>query len=439
MIALSIYSLIFLAFFINSFVDLGLVPNEVSWSIELIIIYLFVEAVRRKNTTIRSIRFFGVSFVISFFVVCYISSFLNHTPHFQTLLFLRQCIRFHILLWILLTLDLPEKLMLRTHKLLIVLFLIQIPTAIVKLFIYGQGEQAVGTYGMSGGGNSTVIPMMATSFIVCYHYVYRKRPVDWCLLLAFLAFGFIGGKRAVVVFVPATIGFAYWLCAKGKERDLSRLALKIATVVAISLPPIFYLGARLMPELNPDDKVWGRFSLDYAISYIQWYNRGGSERELSFGRIESTERIYKSLCDKGPAAVMFGFGPGEFVKSSFGGRDVDHFKEQLSTVGVAYGISVFNFLALQVGYLGAVIWIAFFVYALFMLNHFARWETNLYWKAYFKSMVCVSFVVLVISSTYNNVFLEDDLMAMVYMMLLAFAIRRYTSLSQHSRKQLCYA
>lgn len=209
MIALSIYSLIFLAFFVNSLIGYGLVPNAVSWSIELIIIILFIEATLRKSTTARSIRFFGVGFVILFWIVCFISYCLNSTPHFQVLLFLRQCIRFHILLWILLALDLPEKLMLKTHKLLIVLFLIRIPTAIVKLSVYGQGEWAIGTYAMAGGGNSTAIPMVATSFIVCYHYLYRKRSVSWFLLLAFLAFGIIGNKRPIVVFVPSAIGFAY--------------------------------------------------------------------------------------------------------------------------------------------------------------------------------------------------------------------------------------
>ena len=124
------------------------------------------------------------------------------------------------------------------------------------------------------------------------------------------------------------------------------------------------------------------------------------------------------------------------MKSSFGGRDIDYFDEQLATVGVTYGIMTLNFLALQVGYVGAVVWIAFFVYAMLRLNRFAKRETDPYWQAYFKSMVCVSFVALVISGTHNNIFLEDDLMAMVYMMLLAFAIRRSILLQQCSRLPL---
>lgn len=426
MVALSIYSLIILAFFVNSLVAYGLVPNAASWSIELIMILLFIEATRLKSSTARRFRLFGAGFVISFFIVCIVSAALNDTSILELTLFLRQCIRFHILLWILVTLDLPEELILKTHKLLIVLFLIQIPTAIVRLFIFGQGEKAIGTYAMEGGGNSTAIPMVAASFIVCYHYLYRKRPVSWFLVLAFLGFGVIGDKRAVVVLVPATLAFAYWLCVKDTRRDVSRMVLKISVMIAISAPTVFYFGVRLMPTLNPDDRVWGRFSLHYAIDYIEWYNRGGNQKELSFGRVESTERIYQFLCDRGPATVMFGLGPGKFLKSSFGGRDVDYFREQLTMVGVVYGIMSLNFLALQVGYVGAAIWIAFFAYAMFILSRSAQQETDPYWRAYFTSMVCLSFVVLVIASTYNNVFLENDLMSMTYMLLLAFAIRRHS-------------
>lgn len=435
MLKLSIYSLIILAFFVNSLVGYGLVPYAFSWSIELIIMLLFFVTMGRKALTKVPIHLFGLPFVALFCVVSFVSAYLNSTSAFWLLLFLRQCLRFYLLLWILQNLDLSEQLMLRTHKLLIFLFVIQIPTAVIKMFIYGQGETAIGTYAIHGGGNSAVIPMIATSFIICYHYLYRKRSVSWILLLGFLAFGIIGGKRAIVFLVPLSLIFAYFVISKEKSREILQRTIKIAVYIAISCAVIFYCGIRILPALNPEHKIGGRFSINYVISYIQSYNRGTSgPNRLSYGRIETTERIYYSLLDTGPETFLFGKGPGTFMKSSFGGRDKYYFKQQLSTVGVVYGISTLNFLALQVGYIGAAIWIVFFVYAMIMLNRFANSETDPYWKAYFNSLVCFSFVALVISSIYNNVFLEDDLMAMVYMMLLSFAIRRYNLLQRSYNK-----
>lgn len=380
MIALPIYSLIFLAFFVNSLIALHLVPYAFSWSIEVIIAILLLMTMQHKASTGRAIHLFGWPIVFFFLAASFISAALNSTSSFWTLLFLRQCLRFHLLLWILLNLDLPEKLMLRTHKLLIFLFIIQIPTAIIKIFIYGQGEKAIGTYAMTGGGNSTVIPMVAASFIVCYHYIYKKRFVSWILLLGFLAFGLIGEKRASIVLVPLVIAYAMFLCVNyNRNRVLfNKRLIKTIIIFCITVSGIFYGGVRLMSTLNPENKIGGRFSLAYAINYLQQYNRGVSgETGLSYGRLETSIRVYGNLSYRGIKTLLFGFGPGEFLKSSFAGHGIDYYKEQLHLLGITYGITSLNFLALQVGYVGVAIWIVFFVYALLMLRHIAVRETTL--------------------------------------------------------------
>lgn len=436
MVRLYLYSLLILAFFIGGIVDLGIVPNWVSWSIELIIVLLLLKVLGQKVVTRERFILFGVGFVIMFVFVCLISALLNDTSALLTLLFARQCLRFHFLLWILLNLNLTEASMVKIHKLLVFLFIIQIPTAIIKSFLYGQGEKAIGTYAMFGGGNSTAIPMVAISFIVCYYFLYRPHKYFWILALGFLAFGIVGEKSAIVIFIPVIVIFAALTCIRYKHSIalFSKSIRVVMYVLCVTVPIIFYCGVRLVPKLNPDKEIGGRFSFEHAISFIRRYNRGVTGEDLSYGRIETSLRIYRCLRERGLETLLFGLGPGDFVESSFAGHDKAHFKEQLSTVGVCYGISTLNFLALQVGYIGATIWIAFLAYATLMLNRFARRETDPYWQAYVKSMECVSWVAIFISLTYNNVFLVDDSMGMTYMMLLAFAIRRCTLRQQCSRE-----
>jgi hypothetical protein len=423
MISLLLYALIFLAFFVNSLTAYQIVPYFFAWMIEgIIVLLLFIALASKTKSNDKRIYLFGWQFVVLFLVATLVSLALNETPIRLAMLFLRQTLRFHLLLWVLLMLPIPEKTFLKINKLLVWLFLLQIPTAVVKLFIFGHGERAIGTYAIRVGGNSTVIPMIAAGFIICFHYLYRQRKVSWLLLLGFLVFGIVGDKRAVILLVPMTITFAAWAII---GRRLA--AGKVVRVVALSvvfLVTIVYSGVRLLPTLNPDHKVGGRFSLEYAVSYIKNYSVGYSGvRHLSYGRVETTRRIHDHLQQRGAESWLFGMGPGTYTKSSFGQRDKHYMEDQLNMLGVSYGIMSFNFLALQVGYVGVVTWMGFLIYALVVLRRQSLRETDPYWKAFLMGMVTMSFAAFVISLTYNNVFMESDLIAMIYMMLLAFALR----------------
>lgn len=424
MISFLLYALLFLAFFVNSLTAYQMVPYFFGWFIEgIIILLLFITLASKSNTMDKRIYTFGWPFVVLFLLTTLTSLILNDTPYQLALLFLRQTLRFHLMLWILLTIPISDKTVLKTHRLLVWLFLLQIPTAIVKLFIFGQGERAIGTYAIRGGGNSTVIPMIAAGFIICFHYLYRQRKVSWLLLVLFLAFGLVGDKRAVILLVPITIAFSAWIIL-GRRLEMKKV-VGVVTISALFILVIVYGGVRLLPTLNPDHKVGGRFSWHYAVNYIKNYSMGYSGvRHLSYGRVESTRRIHDHLQKRGAMSWLFGMGPGTFTKSSYGERDRDYMRGQLSNVGVKYGIMSLNFLALQVGYLGVFTWIGFFVYSYVVLRRKALRETDPYWKAYMASMVSLTFIAIFISIIYNNVFLEGDLIAMVYMMLLAFSLRR---------------
>jgi hypothetical protein len=412
----------------NSFVALDIVPNSYRWSTELIITLLLIRVLANKALSEERIRLFGLVFVTAFVAVSLSSTYLiNDTSTISLVLFLRQCLRFFLLLWILINLDLPERLMLKVHKLFIFLFLIQIPTAVIKLFLYGQGEQAIGTYAMSGGGNSIAIPMVAASFIICYHYFYKRSLSHWILIIAFFAFAVIGEKSAIFIFMPMTIIYAAIICFryKGHEAYFNRNRVAVLLSLLIITPTVFYISVRMIPGLNNENKIWGSFSLSYLVDYSLSYNKGVSGENLSYGRLETTDRIFQHLYyDRDSVNFLFGDGPGKYVKSSFPGYDMYDYKYALRLLGISYGMTGLNYLAMQVGYIGAAIWISFFLYASLFLRQCAMHETEPYWQAYFKSMECVSFVVVLLSLTYNNVFLEDDLMSMSYMMLLAFAIRR---------------
>jgi len=370
------------------------------------------------------VRVVGGKFAAAIIAVSILSCLHNGLSVVSLLLFLRKVLRFYLLAIILINSNIDDLSMRKINRLIVWLFVVQIPVAAVKLWFYGQGEQAIGTYAFRSGGNSTIIPLIAVSFLFPYYYLYRKSLYNILLGVGFLAFGVMGGKRGIAILMPLVVLFASWCVRRSlNRRGLSRKTSVIFLTSIVGSMLSVYLVSRLVPRLNPDREVWGTFSVAYSIDRLL-ERTSMSQDGLVTHRAAATKATVDSLRHRGMPAVLLGLGPGSVMKSIFDQYDTRYVK-RVDDLGILYGITAFVWLAFQVGICGTVAWLGFLVYAFVLLSRIVKSETNTYWKAFHVGMMSFSFVALLISSAYNANLIIGDLTSFLYMVLLAFSMRRH--------------
>jgi len=354
--------------------------------------------------------------LISFLVVTYLSFKFTGASLIHMLLYLRLLFRHYILFLAVINTDITEKEMNRIIKLLILLFIIQIPTAVGKMFVYGPGEKAIGTYAPWGGGPSTVIPLIAISFLLSLYFL--NKPSKWYILLAFgfIAFGIIGGKRAVLFFVPLIILFlAFFMKIGFKE------VIKYAFIGSLIILLTGYFSFRFLRSLNPEGG-YGNVTVDlgFVANYITNYTTAVEEGQ-SRGRISTTINVFRILSAQGARGLFLGLGPGSYIKTRF--EDLQSTNKQTGALPIIYGTTGFTWTALQTGYLGALIYFSIFFFVLIVASRYYKAEKRPYWKAFGLGMVGFTFVMLWINMTYWTVHL-DDMLPLVYFLLVAFMMKK---------------
>jgi hypothetical protein len=318
---------------------------------------------------------------------------------------------------VIINMEIEEVDMKKINAVLAWLFIIQIPTAFVKYLIYGQGERAIGTYAMWGGGASTSLPLISIGFLIAIHFIYKKSLVNFALALGFIVFTIVGGKRAFIFYLPALFLFLSW-----GFRNRIRNFLKYFLLAVFLFLASFYFAVKLVPTLNPEREVWGSFDPNYVIDYAITYSTA-EQKGKARGRVSATRSIYDFLKRSGIQTTLLGFGPGRFMKSVFEPYDTRYTK-QTDELGVEYGITGLSWLALQVGYLGGIVWLSFIVYAVIRTYTYFVHEKDKYWRAFYLGMTSFSFLVLLMSITYDTVLIIDDTFSLVYMILLGFSVKR---------------
>jgi len=419
--------LMIIAFFAGGLIGHGVAPPQIAWLTEALIMTMLLEVARQCRKAHRRMLLVAPGYAAAIVAISVLSWVGSGLSLVSMLLFLRKVLRFYLLAVILVNSNIDELYMKRANRLMAWLFIIQIPTAVVKLFIYGQGESAIGTYAEGSGGNSTVMPMIAVSFLLPYHYMYRKRLATFILGLGFLAFGIIGGKRGIVVLVPLVILLSALCMRWNMGRRLGRRSVTIFLAVIVGGLLAFYATCRAVPRLNPDRRVWGRFSASFAMQILR--ERLETEQEGGAShRISATVTAWRHVYKHGAGTVLLGRGPGSMMLSIFQRYD-KRFAGTADGLKIRYGITGLSWLLLQAGILGAAAWLGFFIYSFFLVARIGKQETDPYWRAFHVGMMGFTLVTLLVSCIYNTSLLIGDCVAFVYMVLLAFSIkRRYLSI-----------
>ena len=127
-------------------------------------------------------------------------------------------------------------------------------------------EGLVAGFAIGGGSHGTTLPILGYIILWCIRGGQFGRR-DWLYTLGLLFLGFAAAKRAVMFILPVIIGaFMFYVTGRRINRNL---ALGI-----LAVPMFFYLGVRLTPTLNPENKVWGSFDVDHVLNYAEKYQFG---------------------------------------------------------------------------------------------------------------------------------------------------------------------
>lgn len=306
----------------------------------------------------------GGMWVLVLLVDILISGVSSREGLLQIALFTYAALMFYFVLFMLANTRLNENDFLFISLVVIFLSLIQTPVAIYRLLDIGWAinthaqsgssgfgsESASGTFGQAMGSMGTIFPLAAigASLSLMLNGVIRKTTFI-LLLLWFVLFAFLVGKRAFPLILPIYLVIAYYFLSWNKNRlNTVARAFLFAVPLAVAL---VYLGARLHPSMNPERQVWGTFDTQYIQQYVIDYESSESDVGASTGRFSSTIRAVEASFDDGFTTVLIGRGPGTLLKTGIADRK---FEVTLQKIGIAYGVSGAVWIYIQLGLVGFV-------------------------------------------------------------------------------------
>lgn len=351
--------IIFTAVFMLGILNFFDVPYIVVRSIKVyFILLLFLKALINESI-IRKQPFitFGLKPILLFVLITVVSAIINNVSVIAYWSFIHIPIADYLLLLAVLNLKIPQKKIRSVIRYLVILFLIQIPAALVKLAIFRNVNTeggGIGTIHMQEGSLSTILPMFAIGFVLSA-YFYKKKTIYLFIVLGFVAFGIINSKRAIIFFIPLIYFIVQYLHTKRanannfefiRKNIFSKLALTVGLACIT-----FYAIARINPTLNPDRKIGGRFDLNYIMNFSNDYTSASKDNNLlKMRRRYAPKYFYNLLNGKGLDKLMLGMGPGDVVRSRFLYPDQD---PMLTKYGVRYAgrLGIIWFF-MQVGLIG---------------------------------------------------------------------------------------
>ncbi|MBA2881476.1 hypothetical protein HNR65_001803 [Desulfosalsimonas propionicica] len=389
---------------------------------EILILFLFSCALLRPDREPGTIRVAGFRLIVLFIGWTVLAGIATGQSTITVVLFLRVVLRFYVLFLAIINLEMSDREIKIWIAVLAALLFLQVPVAAVRMIWEGQGEQAVGTYTYGGGGLSTAIPMFMTGYLLVFYTAYRRWLPYLIGIVAFAAFGIIGGKRATFLTVPLAGVFALYVVHSIGSIETGSVRNKIFALVILGL--ISFTAMKFLPSLNPENRVQGRVDISYAADHAFEYSFGQSQEGATTGRMSTTIRAL-SLSSETFHKALFGFGPGSMMKSRFGvgmerkqsgrhaWRGVD------PRTGIVYGMTGFAWLLLQVGYPGTLLWFTFLFFMFRTFKRAAALQNDPFWQAISLGVACHMMVVLFISGFYNAGLVMGDLGTFLVYFILA--------------------
>lgn len=294
------------------------------------------------------------------------------------------------------------------------LIYIQILSGVLKAIMLNMHfwEGMVGTFGQpQGGGAGTSFPLVALAWVCVNTNMNIKGWRSWAFLAGLLLIGIMTGKRAVVVLFPLFfVIFALYVARKKYP--------KMVMAVIVLAPLLFYFGLRLTPSLNPENKVWGSFDIEYALNYGKYYSMGETDqygnREKGVGRVGATLLMWDWIKDVDNYDIHSWIGHG--VERIYKSNDYEHYYDKDYNFGINHRGSMTGIVMwyLAFGLIGLILFMLYYWF-FFKIIRYSRLRFALY------GMVMFDFIL------YNAQMIRDPFVCVLLIFVMYYSQLKYTN------------
>lgn len=291
---------------------------------------------------------------------------------------------------------------------------IQILSGLLKAIMFDMHsyEGMVGTFGQpQGGGAGTSFPLVALAWVCVNTNMNIKGWKSWAFLVGLLLIGIMTGKRAVVVLFPLFfVIFALYVARKKYP--------KMVMAVIVLAPLLFYFGLRLTPSLNPENKVWGSFDIEYALNYGKDYSMGETDqygnREKGVGRVGATLLMWEWIKDVDNYDTHSWFGHG--VERIYKSNDFEHYYDKDYNFGINHRGSMTGAVMwyLAFGLIGLILFMIYYWF-FFKIVKYKRLRLALY------GMVMFDFIL------YNAQMIREPFVCVLLIFVMYYSRLKYTN------------
>ena len=358
------YIILFSVFFSDWFMQLGLIPPQMTLFPEVILIILTIKVAVLRMIDKKFIRTpFDIPLLL-FILWGLLSTLVNSQSIVHTIIGFRFDLKFVLMFFLIVNLNLGARFFKQMLRVFIILLLVQVPVALVKFAIYGQGESAIGTYAYSTGTESTILPLIAISIFAGFYFFEKPRLRYILFSLLFVIFSIIGGKRAFVFFGILLFFFIFWQVGR---KNIGKFSLMAPFLMLGFLASVYFIPTLHSTFENPYHLI------DYSVGYSTQYSTVSGK---AVGRASAIKESYSTL-KKSPFNSLLGFGPGSMAKTFLRGYE----GKLLSSVSIEYGRSQWVITSLESGYVGTFLFIWLFSALLKTNKRFFNATNDRYWKS----------------------------------------------------------
>ena len=423
----NIITLFIITWFGESFVGYGLVPDGMPDILMIYVIFLMCTKILIKEH--QTINYYntlpGMYIFLFFLAISIVSAIINQTHIINYLLFNRSFLFPFLFFMALFYTSLTANDIQKINKFIIYLFLLQVIVSTFKWVItpmtvgeFSQESIASGTFESSGGTFATLIPLITFGYIITSYFITKKKKYLFALL-AFIWFGILGSKRALVFIIPVFIVIILYYIKSKMKLSLDK-TIPVLIIVLLLIISIVFINH----TLNPEQKIGGSIDIKYIYNYARYYTTVGSiidNQYFTQGRVASTVKMINNLFSAQTKHILFGYGPGTAIDSQF--TQSTH-REFFLMQGIEDGITGAIWMMAQVGLLGVV---SFFMFLIVILRHLTKIlseSTNQYQITLLITTIITLFVFLFDFLIYSEIFIRTENLLILFYYLLGISLKR---------------
>lgn len=351
-----IVSILILSFSKGALELLGFSETILQLLIEFLILILFSFALlfifKRKK-----IRGPGIFINFLLLAVILLSFLLTNGSILLLVLYLRKLFVYYLFFYALFNINLTQVYRDKILKLIIVLFLIQIPAAFIKLVVLGGTlEKIVGSMSVSEGSLATIMPLFAITYLIVNYLEFRKIKYIVFILL-FISIGLISNKMGILYYIVLMYLVLSVIHSNSKYFLPNLKLLREFFIGTIFLSIIFAMFVSLNPRANPEHKVGGSIDFQYLKDWTIHYQTVKLDTKVEGdGRFDAPSVALDRMSSGGIINLLLGFGPGEIIQSSF----TPYNNPLLEKYNIGYGGRLgFVWSLMQIGLIGTAILLFF--------------------------------------------------------------------------------